>query len=255
MEPILKDLCVLIRKTALHYSETCPQGDTILTESFRNKLGAYLRDRDYVVDFYDYTAVINTSADNTMYIPNQWFVVAAYALGVYTELITYKDYLVKVCKYMGQRPKVLIPKMRDETALIDKNKFIEACEDIFRSYDNDAKTMATQRLWRFATDYSWWSGNKTIDRSDFHLSVIYNMLNIVAVSQSYIGDTVANYYEADLGPMVSDLSLFTDNQSGKTYEIEDYRDPQESNSTVEHLENVKEIDVGDEIIISVKSRN
>lgn len=254
MEPILKDLCVLIRKTTLHYRETCPQGDTILSESFQERLGKYLRDKDNVVDFYKYTAVINTTAGNTMYIPNQWFVVAAYALGVYTELITYKDYLKKVCEYMGQRPKILIPKLRDETASIDRGFFVEACGYVFNSYDKDAISLATSRLWRFATDYSWWSGNKTIDRTDFHLSVIYNMLNIVAVSQSYIGDTVANYYDAGLAPILADLSSFTENQSGKTYEIEDYRDPRDTAPIIERSDNINTIDVGDEIIISVRSR-
>ena len=43
------------------------------------------------------------------------------------------------------------------------------------------------RLWRFATDYSWWSGQKTIDRGDFYLSVVLSMLNLVNASQGYVG--------------------------------------------------------------------
>lgn len=253
MLPILKDLNVLIRKSTIHYRENCPQGDVILSEDFQKKHGEYLRGRDYMVDFYGYTSVITTSVGNTMYVPNQWFVVASYALGVFTELMAYKDALLKVCRYMGQRPKLCIPKMRDETASIDKRFFIEACEDVFSGNDPEAVREATNRLWRFATDYSWWSGNKTIDRGDFYLSVCLNMLGLVAVSQSYVGDIVSDYYNEKIAPMLADLSGFTENLSGKTYEIEDYRDPKESVPEIE-IERQTDVDDGDEIVISVKSR-
>lgn len=115
MEPILKDLCALIRKSTIHYNETYEQKDVILTEEFQELYGEYLRSNNYGVDFYKYTAVITTPIGNYMFVPNQWFVIASYAVGVYTELMQYKKYLMQVCEYMGEKPKLFVPKMRDDS--------------------------------------------------------------------------------------------------------------------------------------------
>ena len=67
-------------------------------------------------------------------------------------------------------------------------------------------------MWRFVNDYSWWSGQKTIDRGDFYVSVILNMLNLVNASQGYVADIVnayANDYE--LRKLVRSIDAFTVN--------------------------------------------
>ena len=84
MEIVLKDLCALIRKTTLHYQENCVQKDVQITDEFKEKFASSLSDRNYMADFYEYTAFITSPAGWYMYVPNQWFVVAAYAVGVYT---------------------------------------------------------------------------------------------------------------------------------------------------------------------------
>ena len=256
MEPILKDLCALIRKSTIHYNETCEQKDVVLTEEFQDLYGQYLRNNNYGVDFYKYTAVITTPIGNYMFVPNQWFVIAAYAVGVYTELMQYKKYLMQVCEFMGEKPKLFVPKMRDDTPSINKKQFVDACCQVFASYDEDEISLATDRLWRFATDYSWWSGNKTADRGDFYLSVILNMLSLVNASQSYVGEIVSDYYDAGLANLVADLSSFTETATGPTYEIEDYRDPKDSVKAIEIDSNdTVENDFEEEIVISVRSKD
>lgn len=254
MGPVLKDLCALIRKSTLHYNETCEQKEVILTDEFQNLYGSYLRNHNYTVDFYNYTAVITTPIGNYMFVPNQWFVIAAYAIGVYVELLEYKKYLLKVCDYLGEKHKIYIPKLRDDTYSVDKNAFFDACASVFSDQNEDDIQLASKRLWRFATDYSWWSGNKTIDRGDFYLSVILNMLGLVNASQSYVGEIVSDYYDAGLLNLVSDLSTFTENADGPTYEIDDFRDPKE-----EIIKEEKVIpdqnDDGDEIVISVRRKS
>lgn len=42
MKPILKDLCALIRKSTIHYDETCEQHDVVLSEDFKQKFSKYL---------------------------------------------------------------------------------------------------------------------------------------------------------------------------------------------------------------------
>ncbi|HWR29008.1 MAG TPA: hypothetical protein VN631_04160, partial [Negativicutes bacterium] len=69
-----------------------------------------------------------------------------------------------------------------------------------------------EKLWRFTTDYSWWSGQKTIDRHDFHMSVILNMLNLVNASQSYVADIVSVYAnDKELRYLVRSTDRFTVN--------------------------------------------
>ena len=163
--------------------------------------------------------------------------------------------MLKVCEYLGERPKLFIPKLRDYTADINKNSFMEACNSAFAQYAEEDRLLAAERLWRFATDYSWWSGNKTIDRGDFYLSVVLNMLGLVNVSQSYVGDIVADYYKGKMSEMVSDLSMFTETATGPTYEIDDYRDPKDSEQSVHVVESQKvDDDDSEEFVISVRSK-
>lgn len=254
MEPILKDLCALIRKSTIHYNETCEQKDVILTEEFQELYGEYLRNHNYNVDFYKYTAVITTPIGNYMFVPNQWFVIAAYAVGVFTELMEYKKYLLLVCEYMDQKPKLFIPKMRDETSSIDKKLFYDGCRSVFNGSEEEV-LLASDRLWRFATDYAWWSGNKTIDRGDFYLSVILNMLSLVNASQSYVGEIVSDYEKAGLSELVAELANFTETADGPTYEIDDYRDPHDVvREVVAEIDAANDDDDGTEFIISVRSK-
>ncbi|MGN1277131.1 MAG: hypothetical protein ACI4UK_09085 [Floccifex sp.] len=257
MEPILKDLCVLIRKSTIHYNEACPQGDVSLSESFQEQYRRYLEKKNYSIDYYKYTSVITTSAGLYIFLSNQWFVVASYAVGIFSELMKYKYYAMKICDYMGEKPKKLIPRLRDSVTIEERERFFEGCKIVFDGYDNESIELASRRLWRFVTDYMWWSGSKTIDRGDFYYSVILNMLNLVNASQSYIGEIVSDFVNSKMVDIVSDLSLFTEEYDGATFNISDYSDPKEDNSDdiVEiNDDNIIEADDDDDIVISVRTR-
>ena len=91
---------------------------------------------------------------------------------------------------------------------------------------------AANRLWRFATDYSWWSGQKTVDRGDFYLSVVLNMLNLVNASQGYVGEIVNAYGSSPkLLALTKELEMFTLNMEGSTYDI-----PIVDDNVQEHIE-------------------
>lgn len=265
MEPILKDLCALIRKSTIHYNDTCEQKDVVMTDDFKDAFGGYLREQNYMVDFYRYTAEITTPVGNYMFVPNQWFVIAAYAVGVYSELIKYKGYLMQICSFMGEKPTTLVRKLRDNTGAVDRQIFFDGCESLFIGYSSQQVADAKMRLWRFATDYSWWSGHKTVDRGDFYLSVILDMLSLVAASQSFVGDIVSDYYKAGMTGMVAELSDFTEGESGATYNFDGYKDPKNDytlpkrdklvlRETGPQLKSGSAVDDGDEIVISVRSK-
>lgn len=211
---ILKNLHNLIRNAALTYMNEFVWQDVELTNEFKTAFSAYLRKNRYDIEFLGKTAVITSSSTKYIYVPNQWFVIASYAVEVYEELQRYKECFKMVSEKAGRRPDEYAKQLRDHATSSDKNRFIKLAETIFSyQYDNfDMVQEAAARLWRFVNDYSWWSGQKTIDRGDFHLSVILNMLNLVNASQSYVGDIVSAYAnDSELRILVSNIDRFTIN--------------------------------------------
>lgn len=219
---ILKDLGALIRQTAARYKSEYVWQDVELTDDFKREFADYLRKNNYSIEFFTHTAVITSSSTKDIFLPNQWFVIAAYAVGAYLELMKYKGLFMRVAEALDFKPDDYAKSLKIDAQNSDRELFFRTCESLFTKDTITAecyRTM-TQRLWRFATDYAWWSGQKTIDRGDFHYSVILNMLNLVNASQSYVGDIVTAYgsYSA-LSDMTMSLESFTKNMRGITYDF------------------------------------
>ena len=187
-EHILKNLYSLIRNAALTYMNEFVWQDIELTEEFMKTYENYLKKNRYDIEYLGATAVITSSTSRYIFVPNQWFVMASYAVGVYEELCRYKDYFKKVSERLGKRPDDYAKLLRDRASASDRIEFIECAKAVFAGFCSDKSRVdeASMRLWRFVSDYSWWSGQKTIDRGDFFVSVILNMLNLVNVSQGYV---------------------------------------------------------------------
>lgn len=240
-EIVLRDLSALIRQSTVHYNQGFVWQDVELTNEFKSAYEEYLDKHEYTIEFFDATSVITTSTKRNIFVPNQWFVMASYAVGVYTELATYKAYFEKMADLCGQKRDAYAKALRDDTSTVDKTLFINTGTNMFQlevvSEENARK--AANRLWRFATDYSWWSGSKTIDRGDFYLSVVLNMLNLVNVSQGYVGDIV-NAYGSDtrLLELTRSLESFTKNMEGVTYDFV-IREEQDKGDVLLPLEIVK----------------
>ncbi|MCM1541865.1 MAG: hypothetical protein NC121_11455 [Blautia sp.] len=219
---ILKDLKALIRQSAIHYNQDFSWQDVELTQEFKNAYEEYLEKNKAKIEYNVATSVITTATSKNIFVPNQWFVMASYAVGVYNELHRYKAYLEKVCELQQERLDIYAKKLRDQTHIIDKTAFIAAGNRVLRiefRFENNVEK-AIRRLWRFATDYSWWSGQKTVDRGDFYYSVVLNMLNLVNASQGYVGDIVNAYGSSPkLLTLTKELGNFTANLEGSTYDI------------------------------------
>ena len=213
---VLKNLHNLIRNASLKYTGEFVWQDVELTNDFKKAYTNYLEKNGYTVEFFDYSAVITTSLSRYIFVPNQWFVIASYAVGVYQELVKYKEYYKDISDKLNKKFDLYTRQLRDSATMIDKKEFMTEGQKIVASKNpkvgEDAVTEAVERLWRFVNDYSWWSGQKTIDRADFYVSVVLNMLNLVNVSQGYVAD-IANAYASDftLGSMVKNLDGFTVN--------------------------------------------
>lgn len=213
---ILRNLHNLIRNSSLTYMNEFVWQDVELTNEFKKAYAKYLDRNKYDVEFLGATAVITSSSTKYIYVPNQWFVIASYAVEVYDELNKYKNYFKEVAEKLHRPFDAYAKYLRDSSTLKDKKEFVECAKKIFNQKSNEMAVVeeSAERLWRFSSDYSWWSGQKTIDRSDFHLSVILNMLNLVNVSQGYVGDIVSTYAnDNELKKMVKTIDGFTVNMA------------------------------------------
>lgn len=56
---------------------------------------------------------------------------------------------------MGEKPKIIIPKLRENSSAIDRAYFFEMCKRVFADYDSNSIELASKRLWQFVTDYTW----------------------------------------------------------------------------------------------------
>jgi hypothetical protein len=194
-KPLLGNLAKIIRNSSIKYSNEFVWQDVELTVEFQNSFEEYLKKTNYNIEFHKSSAVITSPLSKYIFVPNQWFVIASYAVEIYEELYKYKGFFKDVTASLGEKPDAYAKQLRDNASILDKNEFISCAESILKRKHNDHQRIAEakERLWRFVNDYSWWSGQKTIDRTDFHVSVILNMLNLVNASQGYVADIVSAY--------------------------------------------------------------
>jgi hypothetical protein len=219
---VLEDLGKLIRESTVHYNQDFVWQDVELTNEFKDAYEEYLDKNKWKIEYYNSTSVITTPTTKNIFVPNQWFAIASYAVGVYSELHKYKGFFEQVSDAENKKFDVYSKQLRDNGSSVDKVSFIDSGRNIFfmECHEENKAENAARRLWRFATDYSWWSGQKTVDRGDFYLSVVLNMLNLVNASQSYVGDIV-NAYGSDphLRNLTRRLESFTTNMEGITYDF------------------------------------
>lgn len=211
---ILKNLHSLIRNSALTYMNEFVWQDIELTEEFKRTYAECLKYNKYDVEFLGATAVITTPSAKYIFVPNQWFVMASYAVDVYEELNKYKNYFKIVSERLHKKIDSYAKSLRDGGSVTERSEFTNCAKGVFSLICTDDSMVdeSVSRLLRFVTDYAWWSGQKTIDRGDFFVSVILNMLNLVNVSQGYVADIVHVYANnPKLRRLVRSLDEFTVN--------------------------------------------
>ena len=208
----LRSLGTLIRKSSSRYSNEFIWQDVALTAEFQEAYSSYLAKVRYEIEFFDSTAVITTPQSRYIFVPNQWFVIASYVVDIYEELYKYKGLFADITRFRGRMIDTYAKTLRDSTTTSEKKMFFEDAKQVLVSKKTDESIIqdTTEKLWRFATDYSWWSGQKTIDRTDFHMSVILNLLNLVNASQGYVADIASAYANDErLRRLVKNTDEFT----------------------------------------------
>lgn len=121
------------------------------------------------VIFHKYSAEIETNTGKTFSIPNYWFSVAAHFSPYINELAAYKIVIDQITQDLS------LPKDWAKEKSIPEN---------FDSLAIDNKDF----IKKFITDYSWWRGGKTVDRTDYYVSPILKLANCLAETQSALAE-------------------------------------------------------------------
>lgn len=170
--------------------------DFVLPQIFKDQVKEI---NSSVITYNKYSAVIETRGNQNgvlnIYMPNQWFYIASYFTDFYNELQKYKNLALQAIS--KERLKEL-----NGAQLTEKEK------NAINQLGLDQQSQ--DYLVKFITDYSWWSGAKTIDRGDFFVSPILNSARLVNASQSFVADLCA--FLADKNDLVN--AIITGEEDG-----------------------------------------
>lgn len=166
-------------------------GDYSFSSSFKKRLSDDYSTTSDEISFCDYTTIVHNRSNQVIYIANQWFVLASYAVNYVTEIINYKKYSDEIVESMGVDKKIFYPQAKNgEKNLIEL--FRSSAEEFCLKKEIDSSNV--QLLTKFVSDYEWWLGGKTIDRTnDYYVSPALGILNLVNASQEYVAKIVLRY--------------------------------------------------------------
>ncbi len=168
----LRDLKELVAEAKARFAQY--EGfDFILPEEFKDSVSEI---NSGTVTYYKYSAVVESSGDLHIWMPNQWFFIASYFTEYYNELLKYKKWALKVTS------KERLKTLNNSSLTDDENNRLKGL---------DLDELSKSYLKLFITDYSWWGGAKTIDRGDFFVSPILSHARLVNASQGYIAELCA----------------------------------------------------------------
>jgi hypothetical protein len=205
---VLRDLNHLAITSREHYRNTFVNEDFKLNRDFKERFAQVLEANNTSIQYYDYSAEITPSSNNKIFCPNQWFYLATFVVDFCSELINYKTILESLAEseINGMTRKQFLQKVKElKNESVNIDDFAPEIKEAINHYFDEDQNSA-ELLCRFLTDYSWWFGSKTIDRSDFYVSPTLHLLGLVNVSQSYVADIVY-YLASDRELMESALSL------------------------------------------------
>ena len=217
---ILKDLNAVSTYSKQRYRNEFAVQEIVLNTAFKSAYRRYLATKDCSIDYLAHTSIITTKAGKKIFVANQWFAIASYMVDFCTELLTYKEYLIKICGLLRVNVESYVKKMKESINPIENQRFLSAAENFLEGKfpQNPDVVKVSNYLLNFVNRYSWWSGNKTIDRGDFFVSPVLNALNIVNVSHGYVADIIYAYAtDISLRKLVENLETFVLNPKINSY--------------------------------------
>ena len=99
---ILKNLNAVLLVAKERLAREFIMQDVELNDIFKVDFKNYLSEKNWEVAYFRSTTVITNHQGQNIYVANQWFVIASYFVDFCTELLTYRNLFVKLCKeYLG----------------------------------------------------------------------------------------------------------------------------------------------------------
>lgn len=201
-ELILKDLGEIVDETRKELANYRRE-DIQLNDEFKKAFSDCISNGGNSLEFEKATAVITNSAGQKIFAPNQWFVLAAYAVPLTEEVMHYRrftekyidkniDSLKSIAKIKEKKDVYQLLRSSDDVSsereeLIEKLKKAFVDDFISEGADESIAKKNTNYLIRFLTDSKWWLGGKGIERTnDYYVSPALGVLNLVNASQSYV---------------------------------------------------------------------
>ena len=213
---ILKDLHVVLLRAKERFSREFIMQEIKLNDTFKVAFRSFLASKDNTVNYFEHTTVITNKVGQKIYIANQWFVIASYFVDFCSEMQSYRALFEKVCRKMNMKNDQmkqyatrikLAPTKEDEVIFLDTAT--EILRENFPDIDDDYDKVAFY-LWKFASDYAWWSGNKTIDRHDFYISPLLNQMDTVNANSEFLAIITLAYSSVlKLRILIEDIDNFT----------------------------------------------
>lgn len=222
---ILKNLKAVLARAKSRFTHEFVMQEVTLNDTFKVAFRNYLFTKDCEVEYFDKTTVVTNTVGQQIYIANQWFAIASYFVDFCTEMLTYRTLFVKICKRMCMDAKTMkeyATRLKSLPTEEDKDIFINVAmlmlKDDFPGRDDEYENIAGY-LWKFASDYKWWAGNKTVDRHDFYISALLNQMNVVNNNSEYLAIIVNSYASTlKLRLLVENVENFTIDMKVNDYE-------------------------------------
>lgn len=185
---MLSNLYELARITRESYGNTFSNNDFKLNRDFKERFSRALEAKNNVIQYFDYSAEITINTGNKIFCPNQWFYLATFVVTYLNELLKYKGIIEELANsgVDGMTRSRFMEKIKNLKGKDIDEADPQIKEAIINYFGEDIES--GNFLCKFLTEYDWWLGSKTIDRSDFFYSPVLNLLRVVNVSQSYVAE-------------------------------------------------------------------
>ena len=179
----LRNLNELAKQVVRNFNENFDARDCKIPQAFKDNVK---RLKTFSIVYNEYSVIIKGDGvrSKDSYVPNQSFFMASFFIEYSYELSRYKQKIMPWLSNAGLSANDLtafFTHERDKGITDVKNgedKFVEILDKIgYIGADRDY-------LIKFVTDYDWWSGSKTIERSDFFNSPVLSIMGLSASSNA-----------------------------------------------------------------------
>ena len=222
---ILKNLHAVLTYAKERFHNEFVWQEVVLAEDFKNAFRNFMESKGKEIEYFQHTSILKNRDGQQIYIAHQWFAIASYYVYFCTELLTYSQYFERICSYLNiygvTQRRDYATRLKNVPYTGEKENYLMAAKKIIQEDfpESTEHERIADYLWRFAHDYNWWAGSKTVNRHDFHISPILNQLNVVNANAEFLAEIVLAYSsDLQLRRMVESLDNFTINVKKNTYE-------------------------------------